>query len=241
MSSNPIGSRSPEPRLQEEAAPVRGRQGQALFQARRHQGARRDLGSLLRQRRHCREPIVKAIQEMAAKLELLTRLPVRPPQGVRACLAPGSSGPGNLDYAFFSNSGSEAVDTALKIALAYHKARGEGARTRFIGRERGYHGIGFGGISVGGMVATASRFGNMRRASTTCPPLRPLQAGLHEGRAGVGHAPGRGSRAPHRPARRLHDCRRHRGAGCGFHGLPAAAQGLPEAPCARSARSTASC
>ena len=69
--------------------------------------------------------------------------------------------PGDLDYAFFSNSGSEAVDTALKIALGYHKARGDGARTRFIGRERGYHGIGFGGISVGGMVANRKQFGNM--------------------------------------------------------------------------------
>ena len=69
--------------------------------------------------------------------------------------------PGDLDYAFFANSGSEAVDTALKVALAYHKARGEGARTRFIGRERGYHGVGFGGISVGGMVANRKQFGNM--------------------------------------------------------------------------------
>ena len=60
--------------------------------------------------------------------------------------------PGDLDHAFFSNSGSEAVDTALKIALAYHRASGQGTRTRFIGRERGYHGVGFGGISVGGMV-----------------------------------------------------------------------------------------
>ena len=57
-----------------------------------------------------------------------------------------------LDHVFFTNSGSEAVDTALKIALAYHRARGEGQRTRLIGRERGYHGVGFGGISVGGMV-----------------------------------------------------------------------------------------
>jgi len=60
--------------------------------------------------------------------------------------------PATLDHVFFTNSGSESVDTALKIALAYHRARGEGTRTRFIGRERGYHGVGFGGISVGGMV-----------------------------------------------------------------------------------------
>src|SRR5215207_9177789 len=55
----------------------------------------------------------------------------------------------------------EPIDTALKIALAYHKAKGQGARTRFIGRERGYHGIGFGGISVGGLVANRKQFGNM--------------------------------------------------------------------------------
>src|SRR5207302_7857615 len=59
---------------------------------------------------------------------------------------------GALDRIFFTGSGSESVDTALKIALAYHKARGEAGRTRLIGRERGYHGVGFGGISVGGMV-----------------------------------------------------------------------------------------
>src|SRR5207247_7759252 len=67
--------------------------------------------------------------------------------------------PGDLDHVFFCNSGSEAVDTALKIALAYHNVRGEGARTRLIGRERGYHGVGFGGISVGGMVNNRKLFG----------------------------------------------------------------------------------
>ena len=67
--------------------------------------------------------------------------------------------PGDLDHVFFCNSGSEAVDTALKIALAYHNVRGEGARTRLIGRERGYHGVGFGGISVGGIVNNRKFFG----------------------------------------------------------------------------------
>ena len=62
---------------------------------------------------------------------------------------------------FFCNSGSEAVDTALKIALAYHNVRGEAARTRLIGRERGYHGVGFGGISVGGIVANRKHFGTL--------------------------------------------------------------------------------
>ena len=62
---------------------------------------------------------------------------------------------------FFTNSGSESVDTALKIAIAYHRVRGEGARSRLIGRERGYHGVGFGGISVGGMVNNRKFFGAM--------------------------------------------------------------------------------
>jgi beta-alanine--pyruvate transaminase len=70
--------------------------------------------------------------------------------------------PAGLDRIFFAGSGSEAVDTALKIALAYHKARGEGGRTRLIGRERGYHGVGFGGITVGGLV-------NNRRTFTLLP------------------------------------------------------------------------
>jgi beta-alanine--pyruvate transaminase len=61
--------------------------------------------------------------------------------------------PRGLEHVFFTNSGSESVDTALKIALAYHRAKGDAARVRLIGRERGYHGVGFGGISVGGMVA----------------------------------------------------------------------------------------
>ena len=67
--------------------------------------------------------------------------------------------PDGLDHVFFTNSGSESVDTALKIALAYHRVRGEGTRTRLIGRERGYHGVGFGGISVGGMVNNRKFFG----------------------------------------------------------------------------------
>jgi len=69
--------------------------------------------------------------------------------------------PGDLNHVFFTNSGSESVDTALKIALAYHRVRGEGARTRLIGRERAYHGVGFGGISVGGIAPNRKFFGSM--------------------------------------------------------------------------------
>ncbi len=69
--------------------------------------------------------------------------------------------PADLNHVFFVNSGSEAVDTALKIALAYHRVRGEGSRQRLIGREKGYHGVGFGGISVGGMVNNRKFFGSL--------------------------------------------------------------------------------
>jgi beta-alanine--pyruvate transaminase len=69
--------------------------------------------------------------------------------------------PGDLNHVFFANSGSEAVDTALKIALAYHRANGEASRTGFIGRERGYHGVGFGGTAVGGISNNRKQFGNM--------------------------------------------------------------------------------
>ena len=67
--------------------------------------------------------------------------------------------PGNLDHVFFANSGSESVDSALKIALAYHRARGEGQRMRLVGRERAYHGVNFGGLSVSGLVANKKAFG----------------------------------------------------------------------------------
>jgi beta-alanine--pyruvate transaminase len=67
--------------------------------------------------------------------------------------------PGDLDYVFFGNSGSEAVETALKIALLYHRVKGQGQRLRLVGRERGYHGVNFGGFSVGGMVKNRDMFG----------------------------------------------------------------------------------
>ena len=84
--------------------------------------------------------------------------------------------PEGLDRVFFANSGSEAVDTAMKIALAYHRARGEGQRTRFIGRERGYHGVGFGGMSVGGMANNRRTFGPMLPAVDHLPHTHDLAA-----------------------------------------------------------------
>ena len=100
---------------------------------------------------HCHPKIVEAVQAQAAKLDYATAFQMGHPDIFRLADKITSMAPGSLDYAFFTNSGSESVDTALKIAIAYHRTRGEAGRTRLIGRERGYHGVGFGGISVGGM------------------------------------------------------------------------------------------
>jgi beta-alanine--pyruvate transaminase len=83
--------------------------------------------------------------------------------------------PDGMDRVFYTNSGSEAVDTALKIAIAYHRARGEGSRIRLIGRERGYHGVGFGGISVGGIVANRKVFGPLLAGVDHLPHTHSLE------------------------------------------------------------------
>ena len=100
---------------------------------------------------HCREPIVRAVQEAAATLDFAPGFQMGHPLSFALAERVSEMLPGDLDHVFFSNSGSEAVDSALKIAMAYFQAKGEPKRTRFVGRLRGYHGVGFGGISVGGI------------------------------------------------------------------------------------------
>lgn len=109
---------------------------------------------------HCREPIVAAIQEEAAELDYAPGFQVGHPLAFELAARLTAIAPGDLDHMFFSNSGSEAVDTALKIALAYHHARGETGRTRFVGRNRAYHGVGFGGLAVGGIENNRKQFGS---------------------------------------------------------------------------------
>jgi beta-alanine--pyruvate transaminase len=110
---------------------------------------------------HNRDPIVAAIKAQAAELDYAPAFQFSHPKAFELASRMAALAPADLDHVFFCNSGSEAVDTALKIALAYHNVRGEGARTRLIGRERGYHGVGFGGISVGGIVANRKFFGSL--------------------------------------------------------------------------------
>ncbi len=107
---------------------------------------------------HCREPIVAAIQRAAATLDYAPAFSMGHPLSFELATRLAEMLPGDLDHVFFANSGSEAVDTALKIALAYHISRGQPGRARFIGRVRGYHGVGFGGISVGGIENNRKAF-----------------------------------------------------------------------------------
>ena len=108
---------------------------------------------------HNRDPIVEAISRQAAELDYAPAFQFAHPKSFELASRVVALAPADLNRVFFCNSGSEAVDTALKIAIAYHNVRGEGTRTRLIGRERGYHGVGFGGISVGGIVNNRKFFG----------------------------------------------------------------------------------
>jgi len=110
---------------------------------------------------HCHPRIVEAVQQQVAQLDYSTAFQIGHSKVFELAEKVTDIAPEGFDYAFFVNSGSEAVDTALKMALAYHRIRGEGSRTRLIGRERGYHGVGFGGISVGGIVANRKMFGTL--------------------------------------------------------------------------------
>ena len=111
---------------------------------------------------HAREEITEAVARQLATLDFAPTFQMGHPLPFRLAAALAEFAPPGLDRIFFTNSGSESVDTALKMALAYHRARGEGQRVRLIGREKGYHGVGFGGISVGGLV-------NNRRTYLTLP------------------------------------------------------------------------
>jgi beta-alanine--pyruvate transaminase len=108
---------------------------------------------------HCREPITAAIREQAGRMDFAPSFQMGHPLSFEFAAKLAATLPGDLDHVFFTNSGSEAVDTALKIALAYHQAAGQPTRQRLIGRSRGYHGVGFGGISVGGIAANRKQYG----------------------------------------------------------------------------------
>jgi beta-alanine--pyruvate transaminase len=117
---------------------------------------------------HGRAEIAEAVRHQLLTLDYAPTFQMGHPGAFELAARLAAIAPAGLDRIFFCNSGSEAVDTALKIAFAYHRSRGEGQRTRLVGRERAYHGVGFGGISVGGLV-------NNRRTFPTLPGVDHLR------------------------------------------------------------------
>ncbi len=110
---------------------------------------------------HCRAKIVEAVQRKVAEMDYAPAFQWGHAAAFELSARLATLLPGDLDHVFYGNSGSEAVDTALKIALAYHRQRGHASRTRLIGRERGYHGVGLGGTAVGGISHNRKQFGNL--------------------------------------------------------------------------------
>ena len=110
---------------------------------------------------HARPKIVQAIQQQTAEMDFCPPFQMAHPKAFELAQKVAAIAPEGMNRVFFTNSGSESVETALKMAIAYHRVRGEGQRTRLIGRERGYHGVNVGGISVGGIVANRKMFGTM--------------------------------------------------------------------------------
>jgi beta-alanine--pyruvate transaminase len=110
---------------------------------------------------HCRPKITEAIQRQAAELDYAPAFQMGHPIAFELANRVIDIAPQGIEHVFYTNSGSEAVETALKLAIAYHRAKGQGTRTRLIGRERGYHGVNFGGISVGGIVNNRKFFGTL--------------------------------------------------------------------------------
>jgi beta-alanine--pyruvate transaminase len=108
---------------------------------------------------HCRPKIVEAVQKQVAQLDFAPTFNMGHPLAFEFAERLAAIAPERFSRVFFTNSGSESADTALKIALAYHRARGEGQRIRLIGRERGYHGVNFGGMAVGGIPVNRKAFG----------------------------------------------------------------------------------
>lgn len=123
---------------------------------------------------HGRKEITAAVERQLATLDYAPGFQISHPGAFELAARLAKMAPQGLDRVFYTNSGSESVDTALKIALAYHRARGEGQRVRFISRERGYHGVNFGGMSVGGIQPNRRAFGALLPAVDHLPSTHDL-------------------------------------------------------------------
>lgn len=124
---------------------------------------------------HARETIAEAVKQQVLRLDYSPAFQMGHPGAFELAERLVKMIPGNFDRVFFTNSGSESVETALKIAIAYHRVKGEGTRQRLIGRERGYHGVGFGGISVGGIGTNRKFFGSLLAGVDHLPHTHNLE------------------------------------------------------------------
>ncbi len=141
---------------------------------------------------HGRKKITEAVSDQVARMDYAPAFQMGHPIAFKLASQLTTLLSGDFEHVFFTNSGSEAVDTALKIALAYHNVRGQGQRTRLIGRERGYHGVGFGGISVGGIVNNRKFFGSLLNGVDHMPHTHNLEREcLQQGPAELGRPSGR--------------------------------------------------
>jgi beta-alanine--pyruvate transaminase len=136
---------------------------------------------------HGRKEISEAVARQIEEMDYSPPFQMGHPAAFELAARVAAMAPTGLDHVFFTNSGSESVDTALKIALAYQRAKGQGTRTRLIGRERGYHGVGFGGISVGGMVNNRKWFGTALGGVDHLPhTYNPKEMAYSKGQPGWG-------------------------------------------------------
>ena len=124
---------------------------------------------------HSRAKIIEAVSQQVSQLDYAPPFQMGHPGAFELAERLVKMNSGNFDHVFFTNSGSESVETALKIAIAYHRVRGEGTRQRLIGRERGYHGVGFGGISVGGISPNRKFFGSLLNGVDHLPHTHNLE------------------------------------------------------------------
>jgi beta-alanine--pyruvate transaminase len=124
---------------------------------------------------HCRVKIAEAVSRQVNTMDYAPAFQMGHPGAFQLADRLAKMLPGDLDHVFFANSGSEAVDSALKIAIAYHRAKGDGTRQRLIGRERGYHGVNFGGISVGGIPTVRKFFGGLLTGVDHLPHTHNLE------------------------------------------------------------------
>ena len=180
---------------------------------------------------HGRKQIAEAISKAAHELDFAPTFQFAHPQAFELAQRIAALAPEGLDHVFFVNSGSEAADAALKIARAYWQKKGQGGRFRLIGREKAYHGVTFGGISVGGLANNRKLYGPLLPGTDDHLPLPyDRRHALHARRTGEGRRLCRRARRPGRAAWRGDDRRGDRRADVGLRRRVRAAEGLSQAP-----------